>query len=243
MKKLSLVVVIFVFIVIPISGKGMFEFGFHYSSWNVNMIAPLVENEIIPEIEYWNPEYGSLKFSSNGNNYGFEFRFFPGGENGSFSLGVSYEKNNFKMKAEGNYDGYDNHGNPIKAEASGTIDLFPHSINLSIRWELWPSKRFHPFLGIGFGFGSQEALVKFHSKATSRIGGIDIVEEQDEIWTFEDIRNEYEASEGKEFPLSFFPVIHINFGFRGKIINNVYILGEAAFYDGLLFRGGISYRF
>ena len=243
MKKLTLLFIIAVMTVIPVSGKGMLEFGFHYSTWNVNMIAPLLEEEIIPEIEYWDPEYGSLNFDSNGSNFGFEFRFFPGGKDGSISLGLSYERNNFKMKAEGTYDGFDDDGDPVKAEATGIIDLFPHSINLSIRWELWPSKRIHPYIGFGFGFGAQEALVKFHSRATTNIGGIDIVEEQDEIWTFDDIEEEYEATEGEKFPISFFPIVHINFGFRGEIVDNIYFLGEVAFYDGLIFRGGISYRF
>ncbi|MEN8222792.1 MAG: hypothetical protein ABFR36_05990 [Acidobacteriota bacterium] len=243
MKKLILLLTAALIIAIPSMAKGNFEIGFHYSVWNVNMIAPLLEDEIIPEIEYWDPEYGSLSFSSNGSNYGFEFRFFPGGKDGSFSMGLSYERNNFKMRADGTYDGKDDHGNPIKAEASGTIDLLPHSINLSIRWELWPTKRIHPFIGFGFGFGAQEALVKFHSRATTTIGGIDVVEEQDEVWNFDDIEAEYEASEGKKFPVSFFPVIHINFGFRGEVVDNVYLLGEVAFYNGLIFRGGIAYRF
>ncbi len=243
MKKIILIFIIVVIMIIPISGKGMFEFGFHFSTWNVNMIAPMIEDEIIPEIEYWDPEYGSLNFDSTGNNYGFEFRFFPGGKDGSLSLGLSYERNNFKMKAEGKYDGFDDDGNSVKAEATGTIDLLPHSINLSIRWDLWPTKRVHPYIGFAFGFGSQEALVKFHSRATTNIEGIDIVEEQDEIWTFDDIEEEYEATEGKKFPISFFPIIHINFGFRGEIVDNMYLLGEVAFYDGLLFRSGISYRF
>ena len=43
MKKLTLLFIIAVMTVIPVSGKGMFEFGFHYSTWNVNMIAPLLE--------------------------------------------------------------------------------------------------------------------------------------------------------------------------------------------------------
>ncbi len=243
MKRILAVSLLISFMIIPVTGKGMFEFGFHFSTWNVNMIAPLIEDEIIPEIEYWDPEYGSLTFDSNGNNYGFEFRFFPGGKYGSFSLGLSYERNNFKMRADGTYEGYDDHNNPIKAEASGTIDLLPHSINLSIRWDLWPTKRIHPFIGFGFGFGVQKALVKFHSRAVTTIGGIDVEEEQDEIWTFDDIENEYEASEGEKFPIGFFPVIHINFGVRGEVVNNVYLLGEVAFYDGLIFRGGIAYRF
>lgn len=243
MKKLIMVLIFSMFASSAVAAKGMFEFGIHYSSWNVDMIAPLVEDAIIPEIEYWNPEYGSLVFDSNGNNYGFEFRFFPGGSGGSFSLGISYERNNFKMRADGVYDGYDDHNNPIKAEASGTIDLLPHSINLSIRWELWPSKRVHPYIGLGFGFGKEEALVQFHSKATTSIQGADVVEEQDEVWTFEDIKNEFEQSEGKKWPVGFFPVIHIHFGFRGEIINHTYLLIETAFYNGLIFRGGIAYRF
>ncbi len=243
MKRKVLFTMIIAFLMIPISAKGMFEFGLHFSTWNVNMIAPLVEDRIIPEIEYWDPEYGSLKFSSNGNNYGFEFRFFPGGEKGSFSLGVSYERNNFKMRADGKYNGRDNRGRSIKAEASGTIDILPHSFNFSIRWDLSPSKRVHPFIGLGFGFGSLDILIKFHSKIMTNINGVDLIREQDDRWNTEDIKKEYRKKKGEKFPLEFFPIIHINFGLRGKITDNIHLLGEVAVYDGLMFRGGISYRF
>ncbi len=243
MKKFVLIFMLITIMFLPSPGKGNFEINLHYSSWTVDMIAPMVEESLVPDIEYYDPDLGSLTFDSNGNNYGIELRFFPGGKNGSFSLGLSYEKNNFKMKVDGAYEGFDDVGNPIKAEASGTFDLYPHSINVSLRWELWPSKRIHPYIGFGVGFGVQDALVKFHSKLTTDIGGVDIVEEEDEIWTFEDLKNEYKIQNGEDFPIGFFPVIHISFGFRGELVNNIYLLGEVAFYDGLIFRGGLSYRF
>ena len=243
MRRVTIIIIALLLLILPVTGKGMFEIGIHFSTWNVNMIAPLLEDEVVPEIEYWDPDYGNLTFDSNGNNYGFEFRVFPWGENSSFSVGLSYERNNFKMRADGVYDGYDDRGNPIQAEAEGTIDLFPHSVNFSIRFELWPSKRVHPFIGLGFGFGVQDILVKFHSKVTTDEGGVVLTQEQDEIFTTQDVLDEYEKENGEKFPVGFFPVLHINFGFMGEVIDNTYLLGEVAFYDGLIFRAGISYRF
>jgi len=243
MTRVVLILLASVLLVIPVSGKVMFEVGFHYSVWNVDMIAPLLEDEVVPEIEYWDPEYGNLSFTSDGNNFGFEIRFFPWGEDSSFSMGLSYERNNFKMRADGVFDGYDDNGNAIQAEAEGTIDLLPHSFNFSVRFELWPSKRVHPFIGFGAGFGVQDILVKFHSKVTTDEGGVILTQEQDEVFTTQDVLDEYEKENGKKFPIGFFPVIHINFGFTGEVFNNTYLLGEVAFYDGLIFRAGVSYRF
>jgi len=35
----------------------------------------------------------------------------------------------------------------------------------------------------------------------------------------------------------------MNLGIRGEIVDNVYLLGEVAIYDGFIIRGGLAYRF
>ncbi|MCI0470545.1 MAG: hypothetical protein L0Y73_02695, partial [Candidatus Aminicenantes bacterium] len=84
---------------------GKFEVGFHYSFWSIDIIAPLVE-DLTPELKYYDPEKGKINFDSYGNNYGFEFRYFPYGHQGSFSVGLSYERNNFEANAKGAYTDY-----------------------------------------------------------------------------------------------------------------------------------------
>jgi len=242
MKKILIFSFFCILIIVPLFSSGNWEFGTHYSFWSIDIISPLVE-DFTPDIEGYDPSKASLNFNSNGNNYGFEVRFFPGGETGSFSIGLSYERNNFKAKINGNYSDVNDDGFNYTASALGTVDLTPHSLNFSIRWELWPKKRVHPFLGFGFGLGSQKGLVTVQSRVVTNVSGIDVIENYSESWNFDDLREEYKKDNGKEFPVSFFPIVHLNFGFRGKITDHLYLLAEIAIYDGLIFRGGVAYRF
>ncbi|MCK5055939.1 MAG: hypothetical protein KAT34_04745 [Candidatus Aminicenantes bacterium] len=240
MKKVYVLFVVFLIMgSFGFAGPGKFEVGFHYSYWTINMIATMVE-DMTPDLNYYDPDKGELNFDSNGNNFGFEFRFFPGGENGSFSVGLSYERNNFKAKVS---DFYTDTINGTQGEVSldGNIDLRPHSFNLSLRWELWPSARIHPYLGFGFGFGALSGTASYNVEV-NLYGEPNPPPESGE-WTLKDLIDEYEQKEGKSFPLSFFPIIHLNFGFRGEVIDNLYLLAEVAVYDGLIFRGGLAYRF
>lgn len=52
--------------------------------------------------------------------------------------------------------------------------------------------------------------------------------------------------ENNDVNLSFidaFPIVYIDFGLRAEIVDSICLLGEIAFYDGFIARGGISYRF
>jgi hypothetical protein len=221
--------------------RGKFEVGFHYSYWTIDMIAPLLE-DMTPELDYYDPEKGDINFNSNGNNFGFDVRFFPSGKNGSFSLGISYERNNFKANIRDSYPEVRSGVEWINS-LKGDIDLRPHSFNLSLCWDLWPKAKVHPYLGFGFGFGSLSGTAQYYVETTDQGVPDPVVLYETEKWTLKELIAEYEQEEGKSFPLSFFPIIHINFGLRGEIIDNLYLLAEFALYDGLIFRGGIAYRF
>ncbi|MEN8153936.1 MAG: hypothetical protein ABFR75_07915 [Acidobacteriota bacterium] len=241
MKKILILSIFFLMIFLPVNAKGNWEVGIHYSTWTIDMIAPFVE-DITPDLEHYDPEKGSLNFDSNGNNYGIELRYFPAGKNGSFSMGISYERNNFRADLTGAYsdviDGF-----PVTASASGSIEMLPHSFNFNVRWELWPKSRVHPYFGFGFGVGAQDGTFSYYAKAITTKGGIDIIEEETDTYTFDELISDYEEEEGKTFPVSVFPIIHIQFGIRGEVTDNLYLLAEVAVYDGLIFRGGIAYRF
>lgn len=243
MKRVLVLATLCFMFFVPSEAKGQWEIGVHYSYWTIDMIAPIVEDSLVPDLEFYDPEKGTLSFDSDGNNYGLELRFFPAGKNGSFSIGISYERNNFKAGINGAYDDFDDEGNKVSATASGSMEMLPHSFNFNVRWDLWPKARFHPYFGFGFGIGPQNGTFSYHSKMVTTVGGVDIIEESDESWTFDELITEYEEEEGENFPVSIFPIIHIQFGVRGKIVENVYLLAEVAVYDGLIFRGGIAYRF
>jgi hypothetical protein len=242
MKKIVLPLVLAALLTFQVFPKGEWELGFHYSYWSIDIIGPIIEDSIGEGFDEYDVNKGDLNFDSDGNNLGFEVRYFPGGRNSAFSLGLSYEKNNFKGSLAGTYEETDNLGNRAVVSADGSFDLRPHSFNFSIRWDLWPSSRVHPYIGLGIGIGPLNGDLRLRVTTTTYIGNQTFVEEETEEKTLQEILDDA-AAEGEEFPLGFFPIVHLHFGFRGEIAPNIYVLAEAAVYDGIIFRGGLAFRF
>ncbi|MGE5340544.1 MAG: hypothetical protein ACM3SY_03595 [Candidatus Omnitrophota bacterium] len=239
MKKL--LVLMFVFAVISVfahAESGYVEIGGHYSYWNIDVIGKLVSENAVPDFDYYDPAKGKLNFKSEGNNYGVELRFFPGGKKGSFSIGFSYERNNFKAKLDGSYTETDNLGRQGTATVTGTMDLVPHSFNVNLRWEIAPAAFIHPYFGIGFGFGKLEGAFTAHSSLA--VTGQPI-QESNETLTLREALDKLKE-EGNEFPFKFFPIVQVQLGLRIQILPGVYALAEGAVYDGLTIRGGLSFR-
>lgn len=222
--------------------SGKWEIGVHYSAWSINIIRPWLEDHIIPEFENYDPDKGQLNFDSNGNNYGLELRYFPKGKKGSFSIGLSYERNYFRAKLNGSYTDHDSANNRIDVVGDGELEILPHSLNLSFRWEIFPRSRLHPYFGIGVGIGPLDGSLDLQATKTTFYNGFPYTETFDERKTMQEVLDELEE-EDNAFPLSFFPVVHVCFGLRGELMDNVFLLGEVAVYDGLIFRGGLAFRF
>jgi hypothetical protein len=88
-----------------------------------------------------------------------------------------------------------------------------------------------------------DGIINLTTITKTYIGSTVITDKSTEEKTLDDLIKEYEEEEGKAFPVSFFPIVYVSFGVKGEIINNIYFLGEVAFYDGLSFRGGIAFKF
>lgn len=226
------------------SDKGKWEFGVHFSSWNINVIAPLIEENFIPDVEDYTVDSTDYQFSSNGSNYGLELRFYPGGRNGSFSIGLSYERNNFKTKINGTFSGVTEEDFPVEGNVNGRIDLFPHSFNLSFRWDLWPQKKIHPYFGFGLGLGPLDGTLRLQGSALVTYDDLSTETEViDEDMTLEEALDELSEEEDEEFPLHLMPILHVNFGLRVELVGHLSLLGEVAVYNGIIFRAGLAYRF
>ena len=228
-------------------GRGHWEVGIHYSYWSVNVAAPyiekLIEENIAAEIERYDPSKGVLNFDSSGSNYGLEVRFFPAGKDGSFSVGLSYERNFFNGDVNGDYQDDLGAGMTEEATADGWFKLRPHSFHINLRWELWPQSRVHPYVGFGFGFGALAGDMYVFATYSEKLNGFTLYyEEEVEARTLKEALDELE-DQGEEYPLGFLPILQFQIGVRGEIANNIYLLGEVALYDGIVFRMGVAYRF
>ena len=244
MKKSVLVISLFLLVLPLCSQKMQWEVDFHYSSWSINIFKPVIEEGLQPEFDNYDPAKGAFSFDSNGSNFGFSIRFYPKGKYGSFSIGASYERNNFKAGITGQYTDTDGNGNHYTASAKGEFELLPHSFNLNFRWDLWPRARIHPYIGLGLGLGPLNGVFRVDITTVTQTSTGDIRDTYREEKTFDDIINEQQDDpEADEFPLSIMPVVHLCFGLRGEVVNHVHLFIESAIYNGTIFRFGLAIRF
>jgi len=256
----------FVFLVPAASAQGKIEFGFHYSSWSVDVIRGLVEgmlgdalesaleddflSEIQNDYPYLEQESydQDVSFDSSGDNFGFEMRWYPGGHNGSFSLGLSVEKTTMRVALTDVYASMDLRPDAyFNADASAEYTIKPLSFHLSFRWDLFPASRIRPYFTFGFGAATGTALEESelsydYSGQLEIQGQIQESYSESETKSLEELRQELE-DEGEDFSLpGFIPFFQLNLGLKGEITRNVHLLFDAGIWNGFLLRGGIAVR-
>jgi hypothetical protein len=62
--------------------------------------------------------------------------------------------------------------------------------------------------------------------------------------TLEELDNEREAGDESIFyQIPFIPFIQMTLGIKGELMKNVYLLVEGGIFNGMIYRGGLSFRF
>lgn len=249
---------------------GHFEFSFHYSRWTLNVIKGLVENMVsdalesdlkdrfVQKIQEDHPSLVESGYSQNvifdapGNNVGFELRFYPGGKNGAFSLGLAVEQSTMKVsfpELSANLQMTDqNTGETanFQGQAHGQFVIKPLSFHLNLRWELLPSKFISPYFTLGAGISTSKSFFDA-SYEYGYIGTLILPDNSTEQYsdsdskTLRQIKDE-RLAEGKDFPLNFMPIIQLNFGLRARISRMLNLTFDAGLFNGFLFRGGVALR-
>ncbi|UCE42997.1 MAG: hypothetical protein JSV17_08630 [Candidatus Aminicenantes bacterium] len=242
---------------------GHFELGFHYGTWNLNLLGDWVEDGlsevletefkdvILEEIqkdypELQDPVYDqTVEFDSGGHNYGFEIRWYPGGHAGSFSLGVSVEKTKMDVQlTEIEIDMTFQDGSAFLGQADGDIILNPLTFLLNVRWDILPKSPIHPYITLGVGaaaFSSiKDDIVSYGWLGELQLAGGPTEKYEDEgSKTIQEIK---EDLEDEDFPLSFLPFIQLNLGLKGKLAQNIHLMVDAGIWNGFTIRGGIAIR-
>lgn len=252
---------------------GQWEFSVHYSLWSINLVRPLIEDAVgdlvednlrdkfMEEIRRDFPNaretaYGQqIQFDSNGRNYGFEMRWFPGGYDGSFSLGLAVEKTTMKigfptidaqLSAEApEFPGHT--GNFTGSVENASLELKPLSYHLSFRWEIVPTAQIHPFVTFGVGMFMTGDLEKgrFYAAWHGDLAVPGISSRHYEGIEDKSVRDFIDESEadGDEVNLpGVLPFLQLTLGLRGKISENLHLLAEAGVWNGFILRGGIALR-
>lgn len=244
MKKLVFITLCVLSIAFSSHAQENWEFGIHYSNWGMGYFIVEPEDDASDVFDAYD---GPIEFDTKGHNFGFSVRFFPGGKQGSFSVGFSYERNYFNADISGSYS-EEIEGGTVTKTGSGYVDLTPHSFNLDVRWEIIPTSKVHPYVGIGIGAGPQTGNIVFTTVTDTQINGSVHTEiETEELSLKEAIKKIEQEREGEEdedyYMVDFFPILYLNFGLRAELAKNFYLLGEIAIYDGFIARGGLAFRF
>lgn len=229
--------------------QGKWEFNLHYGSWNVNFAKKMVESaiedsidtEIRDSILQDHPGLTELNyardfvFGSSGFNGGFEIRYYPGGEDGSFSIGFSLEKTKMKLTLDGTVNMDFTDSSYADFNANGEFVTEPLSYNLSFRWDIKPSWVVHPYIGFGFGIAPLKGNFSFTTNGTfyDATSGTIERETNSEQKSLEDL---------EDLPIKIIPIIQFNLGIKGKITNNIHFHLDGGLWNGLLIRGGVSLR-
>jgi len=257
------------------SVKRKIELGFHFSSWSLNFAKGFLDTAMGDALKsrmlnlareahpglVENSSSTSVDIDSSGGNFGFDIRWNPAGEKGSFSLGLSIEKTSMKVmvkeaRATASLDIPDGEASKsadFNGQGSGTFQLAPWSIHVNFRWEIKPAWRIHPYMAMGFGCGSGRYLDQgtlqydVQGDLLWLAGGAEHYQESG-TKTLAAVKNKMgqdAESEGKvlSIPFWFVPFFQLSLGVKGKIADDIYLVGEAAFWDGFILRAGIAYRF
>jgi len=271
--RIFLLLLVFWFFSIPnLTAQGKWEFGFHYSQWSIDILRGMIEDGLndalendlkdsfLEEIQQDHPELEEtayeqeISFDSGGNNYGFEIRWYPGGQYGSFSVGLSVEKTTMRVSLPNLStnltlrDTITSETGTFQGDASGAqFEMKPLSFHLSFRWDIKPSWRVRPYITFGFG-AATGAAIENGKYDVSWSGDLYIEGEEPEYYegteskTLKELKDEQEA-EGEDFFLpSFLPFIQLNFGIKGAISDNVFALVDVGIWNGFIIRGGIGIR-
>ncbi|MHB8054448.1 MAG: hypothetical protein ACYDH3_04285 [Candidatus Aminicenantales bacterium] len=264
----------------PVKKTGHFQFEVHYGSWGLNLLKGVFENlaedlaeqiknnqfdkikedhpgQDLREISYHN----DVAFDSSGHTFGFEARWYPGGEDGSFSLGLSVVKTKMKFGLTKIHTDLlienATKGNEITfaADGSGDVTSNPLAILLSLRWDIAPRAVVHPYVTFGFGAAGVKALdettMRFDFSGVLLVPGEDseTISEAD-TKTLLQLKQEdaqRKADEGSteepfDYPLKFFPFVQLHLGLKAKVARMIHVLVDFGLLDGFSLRGGIAIR-
>jgi hypothetical protein len=247
-----------------LQAQGHFEFSGHYGYWTLNILGHLankltnsatkdeLRNRILSDIQNIYPTLSeqaysqSSTFDSHGEDFGFGVRYYPS-RNGSFSVGVSLEKSNFRVlptvtSQMALLDTSTMTTATYAGTATGTALIKAMSFLLTFRWDIVPSAFIHPYITFGGGISTAKALddstlsysysgqVSGSSIATQTISG-------SQTKTLRELKDESSS----KFP-NFLPFLELNLGLKVKITRSIHFLIDAGIFDGFMVTGGLAVR-
>jgi len=264
----------------PAKKSGHFQLAFHYGSWSLNLIKGVLEDAAegvaeqikdsqLDKIKEEHPEstweevsfHNDVAFDSSGHTFGFEARWYPGGADGSFSLGLAVVKTKMtfglsRLHTDMEVASMETHTTyAFGADGSGEVTADPLVVLFSLRWDIAPRAVVHPYITLGFGAAGIKALdeitIRYDFEGELTAPGVEpeTISESDtktllQIKEEDAQRKEDEGSteEPFEYPVKFFPFLQLHLGLKAKITPLIHLMVDFGIWDGFSLRGGIAVR-
>lgn len=235
---------------------GHWEINSHYSSWSINFIKTLFEDSLAKkaaeEVQSKIVEkcgtiqaglqklnfVQNLAFDSQGSNYGLEIRYFSAGRAGTFSLGLALEKTDVLLSLKGTARQDFTNGGSASADVAAKIQTAPFTTHINFRWEVGSKARITPYFVVGFGFAPLSGTFSYTYSGAYQKGDLSQPISDSQEKTLADFSRDIDV----KIP-SFLIILQLQFGIKAQLYKGLYLLGEAGFWDGLILRGGLAYRF
>jgi len=250
---------------------GHWEFGGHYGRWSLNLLGSKA-NELLNDtldtelrdriLETIQQDYPNLavtnyqqdiNFDSSGDNFGAGIRWYPGGHYGSFSLGLSIEKSQFKIRPNAGVamdlqDTISSQAANFDGTASATALLKAMSYQLTFRWDIFPRGLIHPYLTIGGGVSTSKALddSTVQYDYTGELTGGAVTPQTvtgGDLKTLRQLRDDALADASTDFPIpNFLPFVQLNLGLKARLTKMVHLLVDVGVFDGFMATAGLAIR-
>ncbi len=175
-------------------------------------------------------------FYSGGENLGLGLRFYPGGEQGSFSVGFYLMKMNMDMVMDGEIaatKGTDS----ADFTGSGEVYITSYAGLAVLQWEFFPSLKVTPYFKMGFGAGTLRGKTSYKGFVTTRIRGNTEKFKEEEEKTLDDLRKE-----GADVP-KLLPFVNLALGIKGDVSENLALYVEGGILNGFFLGGSFGIRF
>ncbi len=125
-----------------------------------------------------------------------------------------------------------------------SLDTGRNSWGIEIRWDIFPEAKIRPFFTFGGGVAGGK-IIQDARLIASLSGELQIQGEEKETFdesvdkTLGEIENDEIADGSDAFLQTLLPFIQLNFGVKGEIAKNLYLMVESGIFNGFILRAGI----
>lgn len=224
------------------------EFSLNKNYWNINHFKSLIDkaiqssleeeiedkfqedfpDEILKHLDY------DYDYRSRGDGMGFNVRIYPAGEYGIFSIGFSYTSFDAKISIDGNLDQTFLSQSIFTGTAEGEINFLIRAYLIDLSWEFYQHSKVRPYFSIGAGISPLRGDLSYFAEGIFRSPTGDEYYSASDETDFRDI---------DDIKLSNIPILALSTGIKYYFIDDFNIYADIGFFNGLMYKFGISYSF